>query len=61
MPLQTTALTTSRTEYVTVMIGGQLFGLPIFRVHDVFVPDRLRGCRWRRRRSPASSICAAVS
>ena len=23
------------TEYVTVMIGEQLFGLPIERVHDV--------------------------
>src|SRR5216117_3011903 len=29
------------TEYVTVMIGQQLFGLPITRVQDVFVPDRL--------------------
>ena len=29
------------TEYVTVMIGGQLFGLPIWRVQDVFMPDRL--------------------
>jgi purine-binding chemotaxis protein CheW len=29
------------TEYVTVMIGHQLFGLPIARVQDVFVPDRL--------------------
>ena len=29
------------TEYVTVMIGQQLFGLPIGRVQDVFVPDRL--------------------
>ena len=28
------------TEYVTVMIGGQLFGLPISRVQDVFMPDR---------------------
>jgi len=28
-------------EYVTVMIGGQLFGLPISRVQDVFIPDRL--------------------
>jgi purine-binding chemotaxis protein CheW len=25
-------------EYVTAMIGGQLFGLPISRVNDVFVP-----------------------
>jgi purine-binding chemotaxis protein CheW len=29
------------TEYVTVMIGGQLFGLPISRVQDVFMPDRI--------------------
>ncbi|MEA3028386.1 MAG: purine-binding chemotaxis protein CheW [Alphaproteobacteria bacterium] len=29
------------TEYVTVTIGDHMFGLPIFRVRDVFVPDRL--------------------
>jgi purine-binding chemotaxis protein CheW len=28
-------------EYVTATIGGQLFGLPIARVQDVFVIDRL--------------------
>jgi len=28
-------------EYVTATIGGQLFGLPISRVQDVFVPNRL--------------------
>jgi purine-binding chemotaxis protein CheW len=28
-------------EYVTASVGGQLFGLPILRVQDVFVPDRL--------------------
>ena len=28
-------------EYVTATIGGQLFGLPISRVQDVFSPDRL--------------------
>jgi purine-binding chemotaxis protein CheW len=28
-------------EYVTAMIGGQLFGLPIERVQDVFMPERL--------------------
>lgn len=28
-------------EYVTVTIGGQLFGLPIERVQDVFMPGRL--------------------
>jgi len=31
----TAALT---TEYVTVTIGDHMFGLPIFRVQDVFVP-----------------------
>ncbi|MGA2565546.1 MAG: chemotaxis protein CheW [Pseudolabrys sp.] len=29
------------TEYVTAMIGGHLFGLPIVRVQDVFIPERL--------------------
>jgi purine-binding chemotaxis protein CheW len=29
------------TEFVTVFIGEQLFGLPINRVQDVFIPDRL--------------------
>ena len=28
-------------EYVTVMIGEQLFGVPIARVQDVFVPQRV--------------------
>src|SRR5262245_14379160 len=28
-------------EYVTATVGGQLFGLPISRVQDVFAPDRL--------------------
>jgi purine-binding chemotaxis protein CheW len=28
-------------EYVTATVGGQLFGLPISRVQDVFLPDRL--------------------
>src|ERR1700754_4954396 len=28
-------------EYVTVLIGDQLFGLPISRVQDVFMPDRM--------------------
>jgi purine-binding chemotaxis protein CheW len=29
------------TEYVTAVIGDQLFGLPISRVQDVFMPHRL--------------------
>ena len=28
-------------EFVTAFIGGQLFGLPISRVQDVFMPERL--------------------
>ncbi len=28
------------TEYVTARVGGQLFGLPITHVHDVFKPQR---------------------
>jgi purine-binding chemotaxis protein CheW len=31
----------SEIEYVTATIGGQLFGVPIARVQDVFVPERL--------------------
>ncbi|HLL26867.1 MAG TPA: chemotaxis protein CheW [Xanthobacteraceae bacterium] len=33
--------TSEETEFVTVLIAGQLFGLPIARVHDVFMVDRL--------------------
>jgi len=29
------------SEYVTATVGGQCFGLPILRVQDVFVPERL--------------------
>ncbi len=29
------------SEYITAMVGGQMFGLPILSVQDVFVPDRL--------------------
>ena len=36
-----TAMNDSVIEYVTAMIGGQLFGLPISRVQDVFKPEGL--------------------
>src|ERR1700733_14428726 len=36
-----TGATESFTEYVTAMIGGQLFGLPIERVQDVFKPTNI--------------------
>ena len=29
------------SEYVTAVVGGQRFGLPILRVQDVFVPEHL--------------------
>jgi purine-binding chemotaxis protein CheW len=29
------------SQYVTVRVAGQLFGLPILAVHEVFVPDRV--------------------
>jgi len=29
------------SEYVTATVSGQCFGLPILRVQDVFVPERL--------------------
>jgi purine-binding chemotaxis protein CheW len=35
------AVNENTVEYVTAMIGDQLFGLPISRVQDVFVPERL--------------------
>src|SRR5687767_594863 len=40
MPTESSS-TGPSTEYVTAMIGGQLFGLPIARVQDVFMPDRM--------------------
>ena len=41
MTAQVMSATGTITEYVTTMIGGQLFGLPIARVQDVFMPERL--------------------
>ena len=36
-----TEATENVIEYVTASVAGQLFGLPISRVQDVFIPDRL--------------------
>jgi len=41
MTIRTDHSEDASTEYVTVTIGQHLFGLPIARVQDVFVPDRL--------------------
>ena len=38
MPIANDSAADLLTEYVTVTIGGHMFGLPIFRVQDVFVP-----------------------
>ncbi|MFT0879851.1 chemotaxis protein CheW, partial [Rhodopseudomonas sp. G2_2311] len=34
------AISGNTTQFATAMIGGQLFGLPISRVQDVFMPER---------------------
>jgi purine-binding chemotaxis protein CheW len=39
--IKETAQETDSVEYVTVLIGGQLFGLPINRVQDVFMPEAI--------------------
>jgi purine-binding chemotaxis protein CheW len=39
MTMSSAASEGSITEYVTAMIGGQLFGMPISRVQDVFIPE----------------------
>ncbi|MBV8793261.1 MAG: chemotaxis protein CheW [Pseudolabrys sp.] len=31
----------TENEYVTAIVGNQMFGLPILRVQDVFVPERI--------------------
>jgi purine-binding chemotaxis protein CheW len=41
MSVQNKANGEAMIEYVTVLLGGQLFGLPISRVQDVFMPQRL--------------------
>ena len=41
MTTKTESVEGTFTEYVTAMIGGQLFGLPISRVQDVFMPERV--------------------
>lgn len=39
--MSTETAATNLKEYVTATIGGQLFGLPIQQVQDVFTPERL--------------------
>ena len=39
-PTMTMTATENVIEYVTATIGGQLFGMPISRVRNVFMPDR---------------------
>ncbi len=41
MTTRTETIEGAVAEYVTAVIGGQLFGLPISRVQDVFMPERL--------------------
>ena len=39
MTTKTDTIEGTVVEYVTALIGGQLFGLPISRVQDVFMPS----------------------
>lgn len=49
-------------EYVTVMLGPQLFGLPISRVQDVFMLDKItRRAAGGQQKLSACSICAGGS
>jgi purine-binding chemotaxis protein CheW len=41
MGKDTVSTSDSVTEYVTATIGDQLFGMPISRVQDVFIPERM--------------------
>jgi purine-binding chemotaxis protein CheW len=41
MSVQNKATGETVIEYVTVLLGGQLFGLPISRVQDVFMPENM--------------------
>ena len=41
MSIETETSEGAVSEYVTAVIGGQLFGLPISRVQDVFMPERV--------------------
>jgi purine-binding chemotaxis protein CheW len=41
MPNQSADVLENITEYVSVYLGSQLFGLPIERVQDVFVPGSM--------------------
>src|SRR3954463_14259006 len=41
MTTKTETIEGTVAEYVTVLIGGQLFGMPISRVQDVFMPERV--------------------
>src|ERR1700745_4184207 len=41
MTTKTETIEGAVAEYVTAVVGGQLFGLPISRVQDVFMPERL--------------------
>jgi purine-binding chemotaxis protein CheW len=40
-PVTAVSATENVIEYVTATVGGQLFGLPISRVQDVFMPARM--------------------
>jgi hypothetical protein len=50
------AISGNTTQFATAMIGGQLFGLPISRLQDVFMPERLT-----RAREQMTSLASSAS
>ena len=48
-------------EFVTATVGGQLFGLPISRVQDVFKPEGLTRVPLAAPEIAGLSTCAAAS
>ena len=55
------ALDEEDREFVTLTVADQLCGVPVLGVRDMLGDRRSRAFRWRRRRSPAASTCAAGS
>ena len=56
MTTKTETIEGTVAEYVTAVIGGQLFGLPISRVQDVFMPERLTRVPLSSARSPVLNL-----
>lgn len=51
----------SSKEFLTILIAGQLFGIPILQVQDVLGEQEVTKVLWRRRRFWVRLIFAGVS